>query len=229
MGSELCHNNTLAGSNSKWFYRSVSEAAQRCVFTSSTLYFSLGVLPLLMCVFWYGLAVFVLVMTRDSILCVIPVYMWLANDRNPHLYLEMSPQPHRLSSDEPDQKPKAAIFHLKSSRKKFLERDAALNLNHAFKTERWTERVCFMSKKESGIGSSVADPGGPLTPRFLHNHAVFRQLQGKNPYFEQILGSGPPFGSKLHRGPALGQNPGFAPGHPQFQVIFCTNLKQFVS
>ncbi len=50
----------LARSNSKWFYRGLSEAAQAhmCVFTSGTsLYFSLGVLPVFMCVFWYGSAV----------------------------------------------------------------------------------------------------------------------------------------------------------------------------
>ena len=36
----------------------------------------------------------------------------------------------------------------------------------------------------------------PLPPRFFfQNHSVFRQFQGKNPYFEQILGfGGPPWG-----------------------------------
>ncbi len=36
-------------------------------------------------------------------------------------------------------------------------------------------------------------PGPPLPPRFLQNHAVFREFRWKIPYFEQILGSGPPW------------------------------------
>ncbi len=43
-----------AGSNSK-FYRGLSEAAQVWVFTLGTSYFSLDVLPMFKCVFWFGL------------------------------------------------------------------------------------------------------------------------------------------------------------------------------
>ena len=36
------------------FYKGLSEAAQACVSTKGTSYFSLGVLPVFTCVFWYG-------------------------------------------------------------------------------------------------------------------------------------------------------------------------------
>ncbi len=49
---ELCTTILIVGSNSKQFYRGLSKAAQACVFTKGTLYFSLGVLPVLMCMFW---------------------------------------------------------------------------------------------------------------------------------------------------------------------------------
>ncbi len=51
---ELCTTILIVGSNSKQFYRGLSKAAQACVFTKGTLYFSLGVLPMFECVFWYG-------------------------------------------------------------------------------------------------------------------------------------------------------------------------------
>ena len=58
-------------------------------------------------------------------------------------------------------------------------------------------RIPKVESDDISVGTAVADPGGgpwpTLPPRFLQNHAVFRQFLGENPYFEQILGSGPPW------------------------------------
>ncbi len=51
-------------------------------------------------------------------------------------------------------------------------------------------------------------PGPRLPPRFVQNHAVFRQHR-ENPHYEQILGAGPPSGVKTPLDPP-DQNPGSA-------------------
>ncbi len=51
--------------------------------------------------------------------------------------------------------------------------------------------------------TTVADPGGglPLSPRFLQNHAVFRQFLRKIPILSKFWAQGPPLGSKLRWAP----------------------------
>ena len=77
----------------------------------------------------------------------------------------------------------------------------------------------------SGSRRGPWGPGPPLPPRFLQNHAVFREFLGKTPYFEQILGSGPPPWGQNSAGPpwpkpwirALGGSRG-----PEVQIKSCS-------
>ena len=72
-------------------------------------------------------------------------------------------------------------------------------------------------------GTTSGSRGGPLPPRFLQNHAVFRQFKGVNLYFEQILGSVPPLGVKTPLGFA-DENPGSAPGSHMYSNLSCIIL-----
>ncbi len=63
----------LVGSNSKRFIGASTKLLRCvCVFTSGTLYSSLGVLPMFACVFWYRLAVNVLVSARREGTMLVP-------------------------------------------------------------------------------------------------------------------------------------------------------------